>query len=325
MAASALWPGFEPRSGWAAFLIMSALCIASGTKGHSLRPRRETHSARSDDFRRHQPPQPQSRKEMKEVKFSFDAAADYERFMGRWSRAIGERFLAWFAPPAGARWLDVGCGTGAFSELILSRCAPKEIVGIDPSPAQIEYAQQKFPGPTFRVADSMDMPFAANEFDVVASALVLHFIPDRAKAFAEMKRVLKSGGLVGGYTWKRSASEDFAPYGALMRGVKSIGGETITSPLVPEGSAEGLRASLQAAGFADIAVTEIEVTRTFRDFEEYWDIATVSFSPSGRTIAQLDDAQRARLRDVMRNTLPTAPDGSITYSATAMAGKARKR
>src|SRR5258708_4595235 len=132
---------------------------------------------------------------MAEVKINFDAADDYERFMGHWSRAIGEKFLAWLDPPtgaqwpAGAQWLDVG--TGAFSELIQRRGAPQSIVGIDPSSAQIDYARKMFPDLTFQVADSMDMPLGDNVFDVVASALVFHFIPDRARAFAEMKRVLK--------------------------------------------------------------------------------------------------------------------------------------
>src|SRR5215210_4435402 len=94
----------------------------------------------------------------------FNAADDYERFMGRWSRAIGEKFLAWLAPPLDARWLDVGCGTGAFSELIQRRCAPQSIVGIDPAPAQVEYAQKKFPTVSFQVADSIDMPFGDDEF-----------------------------------------------------------------------------------------------------------------------------------------------------------------
>src|SRR5438874_13654173 len=96
------------------------------------------------------------RNAMPSTQITFDAADDYERFMGRWSRAIGEKFLDWLAPPSNARWLDVGCGTGAFSELIQRRCAPQAIVGIDPSPAQIEYARKKFPGVTFQVADSMD-------------------------------------------------------------------------------------------------------------------------------------------------------------------------
>src|SRR5215217_3816600 len=163
-----------------------------------------------------------SGKPMAEVKVTFDAADDYERFMGRWSRAIGEKFLVWMAPPAHSRWLDVGCGTGAFSELILRRCAPKSVVGIDPSPAQIEYAQTLLPEATFQVADSMDLPFGEEEFDIAASALVIHFIPDRAKAFAEMRRVLRSGGFVAGYTWKRTVTADFAPYVPMLRGVESV-------------------------------------------------------------------------------------------------------
>jgi ubiquinone/menaquinone biosynthesis C-methylase UbiE len=199
--------------------------------------------------------------------------------MGRWSRAIGEKFLAWLAPPTNARWLDVGCGTGAFSELIQRRCAPQAIVGIDPSPQQIDYARKKFPGVTFQVGDSMDMKFGDSEFDVVASALVFHFIPDRAKAFAEMHRVLKPAGLVGGYTWKRSAAADFAPYTAVNRAAKQIGAETVSSATVPEGSEDGMRASLQAAGFRDIAITEIEVSQSFKNFEEYWEIQSLPFSP----------------------------------------------
>jgi SAM-dependent methyltransferase len=261
---------------------------------------------------------------MPETKIVFDAADDYERFMGAWSRAIGEKFLAWLGAPRGAHWLDVGCGTGAFSELILRHADPAALTGIDPSDAQIAYANKHLPGHTFQVADSMALPFGNAAFDVVASALVLHFIPDRAKAFAEMKRVLRSGGLVGGYTWKRNAEANHAPYAPMMSGVKSIGAETITSPLVPEGTADGMRASLAAAGFADIAVTEFEVTRTFKDFDTYWEVQSIPFSPSGRTIAKLSEAQRARLRDVMRERMTPAHDGSITYAATAMAGKARK-
>jgi len=49
----------------------------------------------------------------------FSDGAAYELFMGRWSRAVGAIFLEWVAPPKGARWLDIGCGTGVFTELVL--------------------------------------------------------------------------------------------------------------------------------------------------------------------------------------------------------------
>ena len=261
---------------------------------------------------------------MAEVKVTFDAAADYERFMGAWSRAIGETFLAWLGAPPAARWLDVGCGSGAFSELIVHRTAPTSLTGIDPSPEQIAYAREHLAGSVFEVADAMSLPFGEGSFDVVASALVLHFIADRQRALAEMKRVLLPRGLVGGYTWKRTATEDFAPYAPVMAGVRSIGAEPLTSPLVPEGSAVGMRESLAQAGFTEIDTTEIEVTRTFASFDEYWEIQTIPFSPPGRTIAKLDQAQRARLKDGMRQRMPAGSDGRITHAATAVAGKGRR-
>ncbi len=261
---------------------------------------------------------------MAEARIAFDAAEDYERFMGAWSRSIGERFLAWLRAPAAARWLDVGCGTGAFSELVLRHAAPASLTGIDPSREQIAYVREHVPGAAFEVADSQALPFEDGAFDVVASALVLHFIPDRARALAEMKRVLCAGGLVGAYTWKRTESEDFAPYAPVMAAVARLGGETVTSPLVPEGSAEGMRASLRAAGFTDVAVTEIEVTRTFASFDAFWDVQAIPFSPPGRTIAKLDSAQREKLRALLRERMRAGADGSVTYAATAMAGKGRK-
>ncbi|HET9616035.1 MAG TPA: SAM-dependent methyltransferase, partial [Pseudolabrys sp.] len=63
----------------------------------------------------------------------FDDGAAYERMMGAWSRLLGEVFLDWLAPKAGQSWLDVGCGNGAFSELIVTRTAPGAVDGIDPS------------------------------------------------------------------------------------------------------------------------------------------------------------------------------------------------
>lgn len=260
---------------------------------------------------------------MPEIKLTFDAADDYDRFMGRWSRAIGERFLAWFDAPRGARWLDVGCGTGAFSELILRSAAPAALTGIDPSPHQIDYVRKRLPAHTFEVADSATMPFSDGAFDVIASALVLHFIPDRHKAFAEMKRVLSAGGLVGGYTWRRTAESDMAAYWPMMRGAEAVGGQALRSAVVAEGTQEGMRASLRAAGFTDIATTEIDVSQTYVSFDDYWEAQTRPSSPPGRTVAALDERQRARMRDQMREVMPAA-DGTVTYSSIAVAGKGRK-
>jgi ABC-type transporter MlaC component len=69
--------------------------------------------------------------------------------------------------------------------------------------------------------------------------------------------------------------------------------------------------------------TQIEAAQSFRNFDEYWDVQTLTVSALGKAAAKLDEAQRARLRETMRGLLPIASDDSITYSARAVALKAR--
>jgi Ku70/Ku80 beta-barrel domain/Methyltransferase domain len=78
--------------------------------------------------------------------------------MGRWSRAVGKIFLDWVIPSKGARWLDIGCGTGVFTQLVLETYAPEAVVGIDPATAQIDYARKLPVGQLaeFRVAKCSD-------------------------------------------------------------------------------------------------------------------------------------------------------------------------
>lgn len=261
---------------------------------------------------------------MPEVKVAFDDAAAYDRLMGRWSRAVGERFLDWLAPPAGLRWLDVGCGAGAFTQLVLQRCAPSAIVGVDPAPAQIDYARQQTPAAEFRVADAMALPFADGAFDVVASALVINFIPDRAKALAEMRRVLRPGGIVAAYVWHRSATANDAPFAPIERGLESIGAEVRRPPMRPESTPEGARAALETAGFGDIAISTLAASRSFRDFDDYWETHCLPIAPPGQSIAALSDEGRAKLRATMQAMLPAAPDGTVSYSSRALAFKARR-
>src|SRR5215471_21433649 len=80
---------------------------------------------------------------MTEQHIRFDDGAAYERMMGRWSQLAGAIFLDWLAPPAGLRWLDVGCGNGAFTELLVERCAPATVYGIDPSEGQLAFARTR--------------------------------------------------------------------------------------------------------------------------------------------------------------------------------------
>jgi ubiquinone/menaquinone biosynthesis C-methylase UbiE len=135
---------------------------------------------------------------MSEQQVRFEDGATYERYMGRWSQLAGDVFLDWLALRAGLRWLDVGCGNGAFTEMLVDRCAPSAVDGIDPSEAQLAFARTR---PTssivrFRQADAMALPFPDDSFDVAVMPLVIFFVPDPTKGVAEMARVVRPGGTV---------------------------------------------------------------------------------------------------------------------------------
>src|SRR5512138_3506608 len=140
---------------------------------------------------------------MVEQTIRFDDGAAYEQMMGTWSRIAGETFLDWLAPLPGLRWIDVGCGNGAFTEVLVARCAPVEVQGIDPSEGQLAFARTR---PASLVAeflqgDAMALSFPDDRFDAAVMALVLVFVPDPAKGIAEMVRVVRPGGTVATYMW----------------------------------------------------------------------------------------------------------------------------
>src|SRR5215831_7559866 len=116
---------------------------------------------------------------MAEQQIRFEDGAAYERHMGSWSRLAGEVFLDWLAPSPGWRWIDIGCGGGAFSQLLVDRRAPAAVNGIDPSEAQLAYARTR---PAARLAqfqqgDAMTQPFPDGRFDAAVTALVIFFVP----------------------------------------------------------------------------------------------------------------------------------------------------
>src|SRR4051794_21682473 len=113
----------------------------------------------------------------------FTNGAAYERYMGEWSRLAGEEFLNWLGPKSKLRWLDVGCGNGAFTELIAKRCLPVSLDGIDPSEEQLAFARQRplLIAATFQTADAMSLPYPDDAFEAAVMPLVIFFVPDPAK------------------------------------------------------------------------------------------------------------------------------------------------
>jgi ubiquinone/menaquinone biosynthesis C-methylase UbiE len=134
---------------------------------------------------------------------AWQAGDSYDVYMGRWSRAVASLFLDWLDAGSDREWLDVGCGTGALTSAIVARCSPMSVVSIDMSDTFIAKARASLGSAKvdFRVgsADPLDLP--ANSRDVVVSALLLNFLPNKENALAEARRVARRGGLIGFYVW----------------------------------------------------------------------------------------------------------------------------
>jgi SAM-dependent methyltransferase len=252
----------------------------------------------------------------------FDDGAAYDRGMGGWSRLAGGVFLDWLAPAPGLHWIDVGCGSGAFTEMLVQRCAPADVQGIDPSEAQLAFARTRPVArvATFQLGDAMALPFDTNHFDAGVMALVIFFVPGPAKGVAELVRVVRPGGLIATYAWDmQGGGFPFHPIQAELRA------QGIAPPLPPSVDAsrtEVLHALWTGAGLEAIEARQITVQRSFADFAEFWNVSTVS-GAIRPTLAAMTEEERTRFRTAVRTRLPADDQGRITYSARANAIRGR--
>ncbi len=253
---------------------------------------------------------------------AWSAGDRYEPYVGRWSRLVAHSFLSWLERPADLCWLDVGCGTGALTETILERCAPRRVEGIDASPAFVEHARAHVADARagFDIADARRLPFDVPSFDVVVSALMLNFVPEPQAAVAEMVRVARPDAVVAAYVW------DYARGMRMMRVFWDAAIQLdADAQALDEGSrfplcsAQGLEALFVRAGLVDLQVRAIDVPTRFRDFDDYWSPFLGGQGPAPTYTMSLDEVRRDALRERIRATLPVNTDGSIELEARAWA------
>jgi ubiquinone/menaquinone biosynthesis C-methylase UbiE len=224
----------------------------------------------------------------------------------------------------GAHWLEVGCGTGIFTALIASMCAPAKVVGIDPAQALIALARRRAETTKaeFWLADAQDLPFEDASFDVLASSLVLNFVPDKARALSEICRVVRPGGLIGACVWDFAAER--SPSGPLRRAMRRIG---IDAPPVPGTEASELSTLIElfeGEALTDVVATTIDVTVSFKNFDHFWNSQTPNNAPITNLIAAMAPKDQDDLRAMVRSELRHLTGGAVAYSACANAIKARR-
>jgi SAM-dependent methyltransferase len=255
---------------------------------------------------------------MADQSIHFNDGDVYQRTMGIWSRLAGEQFLDWLAPPPGLRWIDIGCGNGAFTELLVQRCAPAEMYGIDPSEAQLAFARNRATaqGANFLQGDALALPFPNNRFDAAVMALVIFFLPDPAKGAAEMARVVRPGGAVATYAWDMLGGG--FPWEPIHAEMREIGITPLLPPTVNASRLDVLRDLWTTAGIEATELQTITVQRTFVSFEEFWTITTLAASLQP-TLATMTPDAIERLKAQVRLRLPADAAGHVVYSARANA------
>ena len=253
---------------------------------------------------------------------TWGAGSPYERYVGRWSRMVAREFVAWLDVPTGQTWGDVGCGTGALVESILTQAAPLSVLAIDRSEGFLAEARRAIPDQRvrFEAADAAALPWARAACDATVSGLVLNFVADAKAMLHEMVRVTRPAGRVAAYVW------DYAGGMQMMRHFWDAALEVSPGDAAldqaerfPICRPEPLAALFRDAGLRAVAVRPIDIPTVFRDFDEYWTPFLGRQGAAPTYLASLDPETRDRIREVLHARIAPVANQSIALSARAWA------
>ena len=242
---------------------------------------------------------------------------------GPWAADLVERA----APAAGARVLDVACGTGVVTRLLPPRVGSEgRVVGLDLNPNMLAAARTATAGlPIEWMEGSVQaMPLPDGVFDLVLCQQGLQLFPDRPAALREMYRVLAPGGRLLLAVWRSAA---YCPgFAALERALaKYVGADAAKLPPFSFGDRAALRGVIAGAGFRDLQIrAEVKMTR-FASPEAFYRIITGGAPQMLGLLAQLTDAQRRELITEITETLaPYLDDLGLAFPQPAYLASARK-
>jgi len=243
-------------------------------------------------------------------------AAQYDRFMGRYSVPLAPRFADLAAVDPGQRALDVGCGPGSLTGELVRRLGPGAVSAVDPSEPFVDAVRERHPGVSVQQASAEELPFEDRTFDAALAQLVVHFMADAVGGLREMARVTRETGVVAACVWDHAGGR--GPLSVFWQAARDLD-PTVDDESRLAGAHEGHLGQLfQAAGLREIEESALSVSVEHPTFEEWWEPFTLGVGPAGGHTAGLDAERQARLREGCRELLPAPP-----FTITALAWAAR--
>ena len=256
------------------------------------------------------------------MKDSWSNSEAYEQYVGRWSSQIGVGFLDWLAPQSDARWLDLGCGTGALSEQIQYSQKPAKLIGVEPSASFLAASSDRVQGASveFKLGSCEQIPLDDAAVDYAVSGLVLNFVPDKKTAMDELFRVLAPGGVAACYVWDYAGHVQFMRYfwdaSVKLNPDARAKDEGVRFPICRP---KPLRELFEVAGFQHVKVEPIDIVTSFENFDDYWIPFLSDVAPAPGYCMSLSNSEREKLAETVRGSVPTDPDGRILMAARAWA------
>lgn len=239
----------------------------------------------------------------------------YDAFMGRYSRPLAELFSDAANVTEGLVALDVGCGPGALTGVLVDRLGADAVCAVDPSPTFVSACAARFPGVDVRQGRAEAIPFDEGTFDCVLGQLMLHFVSDPAQAAREFRRVLRPGGVVAACVWDSTQSMQMLQH--FWDAALTVAPQAFDEPRSLSFGRQGEIAQLlDAAGFEDLNESTLSVASSYQDFDELWSGFLAGIGPAGSYCLSLADDARADLRSEMFGRLGS-PSGRFSLSAMA--------